>query len=251
MNSPKMAFIDMEFGHVCGTRKIIFLPIEVGIVLYDPQKNSISVTQTKIKKGIIIEMWKNSTDNLKRTTGSVISCANLAKNQYDLPYDENYVIEMENIQDALKIACSGYHDLNSYFSKLTTEQYIQTMVFFSKGMEVAAFGRAKIDIKKTAVLDVQDKIKKALKMDKLLSLDRISYALNIEITKNKCKSNNFEYTFPNHCKSVIKPHRALGDAARIFLIYKELKQSQDEVRLKIREYFKQCRNDENNSQSVE
>jgi hypothetical protein len=237
----EMAFIDMEFGHVYGTKKLIYMPIEVGVLLYDSQKNSITTSQKKIKKDIVVEMWKNTTDDLKRTAGSTTACANLAKEQYQLPYDEEHTLEMEDLQPALEVTWSAYADLNTYLTKLTREHHIQTMVFFSKRMEMAAIARAKFDTKNLQFLDIQDKIKDALKMEKLLSLDRVSYALGIDVSNNCFRSKNFDYSIQKTYESKIKPHRALGDAARIFLAYKEFKRSRDDLRSTIREYFKDCR----------
>lgn len=241
MVAQEMAFVDMEFGHVYGTKKLIYMPVEVGVLLYDPQKDLISTSQKKIKKDIVIEMWKNTTDELKRTSGSTTSCANLIKGQYQLPYDEEYTLEMEDLQPALKVTWSAYADLNTYLTKLTKEHHIQTMVFFSKRMEMAAFARAKFDTKNLQILDIQEKIKDAMNMDKLLSLDRVSYALDIDISNNHFRSKNYDYSIQKTYASKTRPHRALGDAARIFLAYKELKRSRDDIRSTIREYFKDCR----------
>jgi NAD-specific glutamate dehydrogenase len=241
MVAQEMAFVDMEFGHVYGTKKLIYMPIEVGVLLYDPQNDSVSTSQRKIKKDIVIEMWKNTTDDLKRTTGSTTTCANLAKEQYQLPYDGEYALEMEELQPALKVTWSAYADLNTYLTKLTKEHHIQTMVFFSKRMEMAALARAKFDAKNFQILDIQDKIKDALNMEKLLSLDRVSYALDIDVSNSQFRSKNFDYSIPETYASKIKPHRALGDAARIFLAYKEFKRSRDDLRSMIREYFRHCR----------
>lgn len=241
MVAKEMVFVDMEFGHVYGTKKLIYMPIEVGVLLYDPQKDSISTSQRKIKKDIVVEMWKNTTDELKRTTGSTTVCANLAKEQYQLPYDEEYILEMEDIEPALKTTWSAYADLDTYLTRLRKEHHIQTMVFFAKRMEMAAIARTPFDTKNLQILDVQDKIKDALNMEKLLSLDRVSYALDIDVSNSHFRSKNFDYSIPETHASKIKPHRALGDAARIFLAYKEFKRSRDDLRLMIREYFKHCR----------
>jgi hypothetical protein len=241
MVAQEMAFVDMEFGHVYGTKKLIYMPIEVGVLLYNPQNDSISTSQRKIKKDIVIEMWKNTTDELKRTTGSATTCANLAKEQYQLPYDESYTIEMEEIEPALKTTWSAYADLNTYLTGLTKEHHIQTMVFFAKRMEMAAIARTKFDTKNLQTLDIQDKIKGAMNMERLLSLDRVSYALDIDVSNSHFRSKNFDYSIQKTHASKIKPHRALGDAARIFLVYKEFKRSRDDVRSLIYEYLGCCR----------
>lgn len=234
----------MEFGHVYGTKKLIYMPIEVGVLLYDQQKDTISSFQEKFKKDITVEMWKNSTDDLKRTTGSVTSCANLAKNQYELPYEEDYTLQMEDIQDALQITWDAYKDLNVYLKQLSKAHNVDELVFFAKRMEMVAFDRAQLDVTNYQITDIQDNIKKALNMDKLLSLDRASYALDITINNRDISSKHFEYRIPKKYEKKIKPHRALGDAARIFLLYKEYNRSKNDVKKHIRSYFKVCRANE-------
>ncbi len=47
MGGDKLAFLDMEFGHIHGTKKLIYFPIELGIVVYDPDDDTIVETISK------------------------------------------------------------------------------------------------------------------------------------------------------------------------------------------------------------
>jgi len=53
-------------------------------------------------------------------------------------------------------------------------------------------------------------------------------------------SSNFRYNVPNKYKHLIKPHKALGDSARIFLAYKEFNHDKNKFKKRMNKHLELC-----------
>ena len=60
----------MEFAGIYGTHQAMQIPIEVGVVIHQPDKDEISFIGKAFSRKIDVEIWKNITDDLgKRIDG--------------------------------------------------------------------------------------------------------------------------------------------------------------------------------------
>ena len=239
----KLAFLDMEFGHIHGTKKLIYFPIELGIVVYDPKSDEIIETISKhFSKDIEVEKWRNNTNEIMMTIqSSLVEVANLHRKEYDIEYDKNRSVEMEEIPDLLNLADSVYNELGVFLRSIKSKHDIQHCFVYGGKLDILCIRRSGYRANEDNIIDVQEIIKKMLKMYNSLSLDRTCFALNVKLKSDEISSDNFRYELPKNKKGKLKDHNAIGDAGRIFLAYKELKRSDKEVKGKIRHYFKLCR----------
>ena len=65
------AYIDMEFAGIYGTHQNLQIPIEIGVVIHQPDTDAISFTGKAFSRNIDVELWKNITDDVgKRIDGT-------------------------------------------------------------------------------------------------------------------------------------------------------------------------------------
>lgn len=239
----KLAFLDMEFGHIHGTKKLIYFPIELGIVVYDPHADKITETISKhFSKDIEVEKWRNNTNEMMMTIQpSLVEVANLHRKRYNIEYNKNRMVEMEEIPDLLNLAGSVYNELGVVLRSVASTYDIRHCFVYGGKTDILCIRRSGYQGDKSIIIDVQDTIKRMMKMDKRLSLDRTCFALNVQLKSDEIASDHFRYELPENKKGKLKAHNAIGDASRIFLAYKELERSDKEVKNKIQQYFRQCR----------
>ena len=238
--SENCAFIDLEYGHVHGTCKRISMPIEVGVTLYNEKKNVLNFNGRKFIHDIDLELWKNITDEYGNKIGVTTSVANLKKKEYNKAFNKSYELNKVQKKKSYKIAHAAFRNFNFYMNDIMKNNHIDKLVFFGDSREKHAFNRANIDIEDFIWIDLQNEIKNEFDMKEQLSLDKISKAIEFRSTKSHIKSLNFKYEIPEKYKHIIKPHKAIGDAARIFLVYKEFSRNLDEFQVLINNHHRIC-----------
>ena len=235
-----VAFIDLEYGHVHGTCKRIFMPIEIGVTIYNKNKNVLNFNARKFTHDIDLELWKNITDEYGNKIGVTTSVVNLKKREYNKEFNKSYELNKLQKKKSYKIAHAAFKNFNFYMNDIMKNNHIDKLVFFGDGMEKNAFNRAKIDVDDYIWIDLQNEIKNEFDMRERLSLDKISKAIKFRSTKSHITSLNFKYEIPEKYKHIIKPHKAIGDAARIFLAYKEFNHNLDEFQVLIKNHHIIC-----------
>ena len=78
-----------------------------------------------------------------------------------------------------------------------------------------------------------------MQLKEQISLDRMSLIIGFGITSTTIKSAHLSYTIPPQYQYVIKPHKAIGDAARMFLVDMEFGQYLTETRAGIEDHILQ------------
>ncbi len=222
MTSGLTAFIDMEFGHVYGTCRNLLMPVELGMVLYDPASNTPRFAGRKFSYDIDVELWKNVTDERGATLGVTATVANLGRNEYQKPFLRSHRLSARRIRDAEVVCSEAFSDLRCTMEDLCTGDDIETLVFFAEGMEVKAFARAGFSLDTFGRIDLQKAVMRQLQMNDQLSLDKVAKIIGFCAVHTEIASMHFSYRVPRRLRHFIKPHRALGDAARIFLLSREL-----------------------------
>ena len=182
---------------------------------------------------IDLELWKNITDGCGNKIGVTTSVANIKKKEYNKKFDKTYKLNKVQKKASYRIAHVAFKNFNFYINDIMKNNHIDKLVFFGDSREKLAFNLAKINIEDLIWIDLQNEIKNELDMKEQLSLDKISKAIEFISTKSHIKSLNFKYNIPEKYKYIIKPHKAIGDAARIFLVYKEFSHNLEEFQVLI------------------
>lgn len=216
-----IAFIDLEYGHVHGTHKRIFMPIEVGVALYTEKKDVLGYVGKKFSYDIDVELWKNVIDEYGNTIGETMSITNYKREEYNKKISETRILNNTQKKQSHRIAQNAFNNLNIFMSNVLKNNDIDKLVFFGDGMEKRAFNRARINTDNYTWIDLQSEIKNDFGMNEYLSLDKVSRAIEFHAAKSSINSLNFKYNTPDKFKYLMKPHKAIGDTARIFLLYKE------------------------------
>jgi hypothetical protein len=230
--APITAYIDMEFGGVYGTYQRMNIPIEIGTLLYNPESDEIDLSGKKFRYDIDVEQWLNKTDDWGRTKGVKKRIFNLENSDSQKEYDKKFHLDAAGRKKAHKISGIINYDLNVYMQHLL-ERNIKTLVFYAKNCELQIFERAKVDLSNVIIRDLQKEIKDHYELQNLRSLDRLSYLVNFKLSNQKISSDNYTYSIPERFRYLIKPHKAIGDAARMFLLSKEFYHHADELKKKI------------------
>jgi hypothetical protein len=116
---------------------------------------------------------------------------------------------------------------------------IGTLVFFARQREQVAFRQARVRTDGFLTRDIQHEIAHAMQLKEQISLDRMSLIIGFGITSTTIKSAHLSYSIPQQYQYVIKPHKAIGDAARMFLVDMEFGQYQKETRAGIDDHILQ------------
>lgn len=216
------ACIDMEFGHVYGTCRTLLMPVEVGVVLYDPDSDTLRFSGRKFAYDIDLELWKNVTDERGATRGVTATVANLGRSEYQKPYLRQHRLPACRHRDAEAVCRSAFADLRGFMEGIFDRSRVETLMFFAENMEMKAFDRAGVSVDVFGRVDLQNEIRRSLGMKDHLSLDRVAHIIGFSTDGSGISSQHFRYRVPRRLRHLIKPHRALGDAARIFLLSREL-----------------------------
>jgi hypothetical protein len=210
-------FLDMEFGAIYGSYYRDFIPIEIGGIIYNLKTDSLSFVNHKFLYDGDVVLRKNLTDDLGHTIGSSETVANIKRNEFQKKFDPSYSLsDKRNIR---KKAYPVLGKLRYYFSDLVKRYHVKQLVLFGGNEDLKLFNKAHINISNLNILDIQYTIVQVLEYQ--FSLDKISRVIKFYSNKNFIGSTHFRYTFPHRYRHVIKPHRAIGDACRTFLVYKE------------------------------
>ena len=217
----------MEFGHVYGTRRAVVMPVEIGVVLHNPEEDQLRYLGETFRYDIDLELWKNVTDARGKTLGVTATVANLGRGEYRKPFLRGYRLPGYRVQAAREVARSAFADLGLFMQRLCDDADISTLAFFADGMEMMAFEQAGVETEKFDRIGLQREVKRLLGMKDHLSLDRVSTIIGFSTARSQIQSAHFSYPVPPNLRRYIKPHRALGDAARIFLLSREVAEASE------------------------
>ena len=78
------------------------------------------------------------------------------------------------------------------------------------------------------IRDLQEEIRSRFHLKEHVSLDRVSLVARFSITEETIYSAHFSYSLPEKYRYLIKPHKAIGDAARMFLADREFHRYPDQ-----------------------
>jgi hypothetical protein len=105
---------------------------------------------------------------------------------------------------------------------------IGTLIFFASRQEMETFRHSQVKTDGFLIRDLQGEIRSCFRPKEHVSLDRESLVTHFGITKSTVSSDHFSYILPEKFRYLIKPHKAIGDAARMFLVDLEFHQYPEE-----------------------
>jgi hypothetical protein len=221
--TPSTVYIDMEFAGIYGTHQGMQIPIEIGVVLHQPDTDTLSFSGKAFNRPIDVELWKNITDDLGKRIGGQRRVFNLASPGHTKIFDKKFHLGTEGRKEARRVIAAVNQDLQKFMQALNQKK-IDTLVFFARRREMETFRNSRVKTDGFLIRDLQEEIRECFHLKEHVSLDRVSLVTNFGITKSTISSAHFSYTLPEKFRYLIKPHKAIGDAARMFLIDLEFNQ---------------------------
>jgi hypothetical protein len=225
--TPSTAYIDMEFAGIYGTHQGMQIPIEIGIVLYQPDRDTLSFAGTAFSRNIDVELWKNITDDVGKRIEGQRRVFNLIARGHTKIFDKKFHLGTSGQNEARRVIAGVHQDLREFMQALNQKD-IGTLVFFANRREMETFRNSRVQTDGFLIRDLQDEIRSDYHLKEHVSLDRVSLVTDFGITKTTVRSAHFRYTLPEKFRFLIKPHKALGDAARMFLVDREFHQYPEE-----------------------
>jgi hypothetical protein len=219
MNSSS-AYIDMEFAGIYGTHQGMQIPIEIGVVIHQPDSDTLSFAGKAFNRSIDVELWKNIINDVGKRIEGQRRVFNLASRGHTKMFDKKFHLGTEERREARRAITGVHQDLREFMLALN-QMEIGTLVFFARRREMETFQNSRVKTDGFIIRDLQDEIRSCFHLKEHVSLDRASLVTNFGITKSSVSSAHFSYTLPEKFLYLIKPHKAIGDTARMFLVDQE------------------------------
>jgi hypothetical protein len=213
----------MEFAGIYGTHQGMQIPIEIGVVIHEPDTDALSFAGKAFNRTIDVELWKNITDDVGKRVDGQRRVFNLESPGHSKIFDKKFHIGNEGQREARHAITGVHQDLREFMQALNNKD-ISTIVFFACRREMETFRYSRVETAGFLIRDLQDEIRSRFHLKEHVSLDRVSLVAHFGIKKSKISSTHFSYTLPEKYRYLIKPHKAIGDAARMFLVDREFHQ---------------------------
>jgi hypothetical protein len=213
----------MEFAGIYGTHQGMQIPIEIGVVIHQPDTDTLSFAGKAFNRPIDVELWKNITDDVGKRINGQRRVFNLASPGHTKFFNKKYHLGTEDRKEARQTIAGVHRDLQEFMQTLN-QKNINSLVFFARHREMETFRYSRVKTDGFLIRDLQEEIRDSFHLKEHVSLDRVSLVTNFGITKSTISSAHFSYVLPEKFRYLIKPHKAIGDAARMFLIDREFRQ---------------------------
>ena len=221
--SPSTAYMDMEFAGIYGTHQGMQIPIEIGVVIHEPDTDARSFAGKAFNRTIDVELRKNITDDVGKRIEGQRRVFNLESPGHSKIFDKKFHLGNEGKKEARRAITGVYQDLREFMQAFNNKD-ISTIVFFACRREMETLRYSRVKTAGFLIRDLQDEIQSCFHLKEHVSLDRISLVTHFGIKRSTISSMHFSYTLPEKYRYLIKPHKAIGDAARMFLVDREFHQ---------------------------
>ena len=225
--TPNTAYIDMEFAGIYGTHQSLQIPIEIGVVIHQPDTDVLTFAGKTFNRNIDVELWKNITDDVGKRIEGTRRVFNLATRGHTKIFSKKVHLDAMGRKEAHQAIAGVHQDLRGFMQSLNKVD-IDTLVFFAHRREMETFQDSRVQTDGFLIRDLQNEIRSEYHLKEHVSLDRVSLVTDFGITKTTVRSAHFRYTLPEKFRYLIKPHKAIGDAARMFLVDREFHQYPEE-----------------------
>ncbi|HII97781.1 MAG TPA: hypothetical protein HA272_00600 [Methanoregula sp.] len=237
LSSPLTAYIDMEFAGIRGTRQGIQIPTEIGVVLHDPVSDTVEFAGRAFSHDVEVELWKNVTDDVGKRVDGHRRVFNLTRPGETLPDDRKFRLDSEGSRRARKAIADAHADIRAFMQALNHKN-IDTLAFFARRREMETFQRARVNTGGFLIRDLQSEIRHEYTLKEDVSLDRMSLVIGFCLRYDAVTSMHFQYPIPEKFRYIIKPHKAIGDAARMLLVSREFHLHPREFEVGVREHLR-------------
>ncbi len=227
----------MEFAGIRGTRQGMQIPIEIGIVLHEPVSDTISFFGRAFSHDVEVELWKNVTNHVGKRVDGHRRAFNLSRPGETLP-DEKIRLNAEGIRRAKDAIAGAHADVRAFMQALNAKQ-IGTLVFFARRREMETFQRARVSTTGFVIRDLQGEIRHQYSLKEDVSLDRMSLVIGFALNGRTLSSRHFSYRIPEKFRYIIKPHKAVGDAARMLLVAQEFRHFPDDFEAGVKDHLRE------------
>jgi len=222
MISPLTAYIDMEFAGIRGNRQGMQIPIEIGVVLHDPVSDNVAFAGRAFSHDVEVELWKNVTDDVGKRVDGHRRVFNLSSPGGSLPDDRKFRLDVAGTCHAREAIRNVHADIRAFMQALNRKN-VDTLVFFARRREIETFQRARVNTVGFVIRDLQSEIRHEYSLKEDVSLDRVSLVIGFSLRADTITSTHFRYAIPEKYRYIIKPHKAIGDAARMLLVSQEFR----------------------------
>lgn len=226
-------FLDMEWGQIYGSYRGDFILIEVGAVISNSRERSPILESRRFRHDINLVIRRNTIDQAGKTTGFSEWVANIGRGEYKKTFDPNYRLKKTDKIAAQRLSRKVLSDLRQYIHGLFKKHQVSEIVFFGGHEDIKLLKKANINVSNIMMTDIQRIIQNEVRY--LFSLDKISLIIGFYSSNKTFGSDDSRYPLPERYKYLIRPHKAIGDACRIFVIYEEFLKGKTE-------FFQRCKN---------
>ena len=233
------AYVDMEFGGICGTGQRMKVPVEAGAVIHNEGNDRVTFAGRTFSTPMDVTVWRNVTDDLGRTVGKDPRTIGPERGEGGEPGMRRVRLDREGRRLATTSSRAVHEELKTFMTGLNGYG-ISTIVFFAAGYELAALREARVNLAGFIVRDLQAEIRVRYTEKNVLSLDRLSVITGFGEEDGHFVSRHFRYPVPQAFCDRMKPHDAVGDAARIFLADREYACHPEELGAWIGQYLAVC-----------
>lgn len=218
-----------------GSHRGDFIPIEIGAVIFGSEDNTPILESKKFFYDLDLVIRRNIINDVAKTIGFSETVANIKWGQYQKLFDPKYRLKRSEKLATRKLFNKSLIALRKYLQGLLKQHQVTQIVVFGGREDLKLLRKANIDISKIEVIDIQSIIRKEICY--LFSLDKISFIIGFYATTRFFGAKNLRYPLPERYKYLIKPHKAIGDACRIFVLYHEFHSMKLEFMLSCSEYL--------------
>jgi hypothetical protein len=220
--TPNTAYMDMEFAGIYGTHQSLQIPIEIGVVIHQPDTDVLTFAGKAFNRNIEVELWKNITDDVGKRIEGARRVFNLATRGRTKIFSKKVHLDAIGRKEAHQAIAGVHQDLRGFMQSLNQVE-INTLIFFARRREMETFQDSRVKTDGFIIRDLQEEIRSCFHLKEHVSLDRMSLVTNFRITKSAVSSDHYSYALPEKFRYLIKPHKAIGDAARMFLVDREFR----------------------------
>ncbi|KAB8141291.1 hypothetical protein F8S13_19540 [Chloroflexia bacterium SDU3-3] len=232
-----IVFLDLEWGQIYGTAGREFFPTEIGMVIAHGEAGAPTFVSRKIALDIDLVIRRNRVDGAGKTIGYSESVVNLARDEHQKPFDSRFRLGKQDRQRIHTLYRAALDELRGAVNAVVAAERVQHTILFGGRNDIKLLNQARVDTIRLNISDLQRILQR--EVGYVFSLDKISGVLGFRSNGAQFGTANFRYAVPREHRHIIKPHRALGDACRIFAIFQEYRRAHPYVIEQCQRYLAQ------------
>ena len=224
-----VAFLELKYGNIYGGYPNFFVISEVSLLVFEPQSQKIFIESLSLTPYADVVFVNAKVNDLGHTVGRLKHVMNL-KTRKKQVYREDFRLDEEEINYAIGGTKFIRKIIKGFFMKNMRKYRIRDIVTFDGKRDLFLLEKIGVDLTRCRNFDLQKALNKACNY--LFSLNKLSVAINFEVTPSSLRSNNQDYYLHPIAARQIRPKSAAYDAARMFMAYQEYNENQADFLVK-------------------